>query len=139
MSSEFLIHVSIEGAFERNREPVESLYHADRAAGVHVDRQPGEAGLQVGTTRIVGRDEIAVLQHNLRIAQYVDAAVGPRVEIRRVERGNEAATVLGVGALDADIERMAFPIGVNLQFRGLDKVGGRRIAGSTFGVLTVSR
>ena len=129
-----LVHVAVKGAFERNREPVELLHHAERGAGVHVDRQLGEAGLQVRTAGIIGRDEKAILDDDLGIALDVDAAVDPRIEIRNIERGDKVLAVLGVGAADVDVERMALPIGVGLQFRRHDEVRGGSAAGEAFGI-----
>ena len=49
-----LVGGAVDPALDGDIEPVEALAHADAAADVGGDRQPGEAGLDVRAARIVG-------------------------------------------------------------------------------------
>ena len=112
-----LIGGALDVAFDRQIEPIELLTKAGAAADGGEDRKLGEAGLQIRTAGIVGRDQQTAVEIDARVAGDVDAAVHLAVEIGPAQRRRLVRTVAGIAAAQIGLELVPRPVRLRQQFR----------------------
>ena len=113
---------------------------AERAAERGVERQLREAGQDVRTARIVGRNDGPALEQDFGGARDIECAVDFGVEIGNAERRHEGAVlIIGIGAGDIGGERTARPQRPHVQFRRghvIDRGGTRRGSMCRVGIIS---
>jgi hypothetical protein len=103
---------AVDGTLERNIESIEALVDCGGSADVGVDRELGEAGLQIGAAGILRRQDVTRLEVDPGVAADVDAAVDPRVQ--EGPSGERNPWIVGVAAANVGAELMPLPVRIHL-------------------------